>query len=228
MSDRWVRVPDLLSRLEDRELPLLSWGVVDGFLSQSEVDAAIERQLDIDAETPGVAFVGADEYLKRLLDTGLLHKLPDPPSRYRTRMGETLRLLRTLRQLWPPANLAAPGWWRNSNSLVADYRLRVAPRRYPRRSIGHAEAITELQATPGWSALHADVSSRIVGPHQLAKFQLQATSSILSALGSPHLTGRIITAGTGSGKTLAFYLPALLDIAASVGVARQGPHTLAL
>lgn len=228
MTDRWVRVPDLLSRLEDLELPLLSWGVVDGFLSQSDVDAAIQQQLDIDAETPGASFVSTDDYLKRLLDTGLLHKLPDPPSRYRTRLGETLRLLRTLRQLWPPTNLVTPGWWRNSNSLVADYRLRVAPRRYPRRSIGHSEAITELQDMPGWSALYADVLSRIVGPNQLAKFQVEATSSVLSALEFPYLTGRIITAGTGSGKTLAFYLPALLDIAATVGLARQGPHTLAL
>lgn len=228
MSDRWERVPDLLSRMEDLELPLLSWGVVDGFLSQSDVDAAIEQQLDIDAMTPGAPFVGANDYFKRLLDTGLLHRLPDPPARYRTRLGETLRLLRSLRQLWPPANPAAPGWWRNSNSLVADYRLRVAPRRYPIRSIGCAEAITELQSVPGWSAQHAEVLSRIVGLNQLAQFQLQAASSVLSALESPQLTARIITAGTGSGKTLAFYLPALLDIAINSGVTRQGPHTLAL
>lgn len=228
MTDRWERVPDLLSRLEDLELPLLSWGVVDGFLSQAEVDAAIERQLDIDAAVRGAEFVSAEEYLKHLLDTGLLHRLPDPPPRYRTRLGETLRLLRGLRQLWPPANSAAPGWWRNSNSLVADYRLRVAPRRYPDRSIPPAEAISELEAASGWSGLHAEVLGRIVGSNKLARFQVQATASVLSALESTQLTARIITAGTGSGKTLAFYLPALLDIAATANAPRQGPHTLAL
>ena len=49
-QDRWAGVPDLLSRLEDLELRLLSWGVVDGFLSAAEVDDAIEVQLDLDAD----------------------------------------------------------------------------------------------------------------------------------------------------------------------------------
>lgn len=179
--DPWASIADLLTRLEDLELPLLSWGVVDGFLSHADVEQAIDDQRLIDAGRTTAALPSGEEYLQHLLDTGLLHKLPDPSPRYRTRLGETLRLLRTLRQLWPPNDRTAAGWWRNSSTLVADYRLRVAPRRYPRRSITAAEAISDLAGTPDWSALHAEVLTRLVGGSLLANFQLHAASSILSA-----------------------------------------------
>jgi ATP-dependent helicase Lhr and Lhr-like helicase len=226
--DRWAGIADLLSRLEDLELPLLSWGVVDGFLSHADVEQAIDDQRIIDAGRIAAVLPSGEEYLQHLLDAGLLHKSPDPSPRYRTRLGETLRLLRRLRQLWPPNDPTAAGWWRNSSTLIADYRLRVAPRRYPHRSITAAEAISELAGTSEWTALHAAVLTRLIGGSLLANFQFQAASSILSALAGPAISARIITAGTGSGKTLAFYLPALLDIAATANKARTGPHTLAL
>lgn len=226
--DPWASIADLLSNLEDLELPLLSWGVVDGFLSHADVEQAIDDQRLVDAGLTNAALPTGEDYLQHLLDTGLLHKLPDPNPRYRTRLGETLRLLRTLRQLWPPNDRTAAGWWRNSRTLVADYRLRVAPRRYPRRSITAAEAISDLAGTPDWSAGHADALTRLVEESLLADFQVHAAASILSALAGPATSARIITAGTGSGKTLAFYLPALLDIAATADNARTGPHTLAL
>ena len=227
-DDRWAGVPGLLSRLEDLELRLLSWGIVDGFLSQNDVENTIDDQRDLDAKHPHADLLSTDDYLHHLLDQGLLHRLPESTPRYRTRLGETLRLLRTLRQLWPPNDPTAAGWWRNSSTLVADYRLRATPRRYPRRSITHTEAITELAGTSGWTALHADVLTRIITGSSLAKFQLHAASSILAALTGSAVSARIITAGTGSGKTLAFYLPALLDIAATADTPRTGPHTLAL
>ncbi|MGY1680619.1 protein DpdJ [Geodermatophilus sp. SYSU D01176] len=226
--DPWASTGDLLSRLEDLERPLLEWGVVDGFLDHADVEQAIDDQRLIDAGRTTGSLPSGDEYLQHLLDTGLLHKLPDSIPRYRTRLSETLRLLRTLRQLWPPNTPTAAGWWRNSSTLVADYRLRVAPRRYPRRSVTAADAISELAGASYWSPLHADVLTRLVGGSLLANFQVHAASSILSALAGSTMSARIITAGTGSGKTLAFYLPALLDIAATADAARTGPHTLAL
>ena len=226
--DRWAGVPDLLSRLEDLELRLLSWGIVDGFLSQADVEGAIDVQLDVDAARAEAGSPTIGEYLDHLIDAGLLHELPDSTPRYRTRLGETLRLLRNLRQLWPPRDASVPHWWRRSSALVADYRLRVAPRRYPRRSIAPAEAIEEFAGLRGWTDLHSDVLHRILDGKKLARFQVQATASIVAALSAPRVSARIITAGTGSGKTLAFYIPALLDIAASAGKPRTGPHTLAL
>lgn len=228
VMNRWSGVADLLTRLEDLELPLLAWGVVDGFLSQDEVESAIDAQLDFDARGTSTDLPSIQEYLDHLLDTGLLHRLPEATPKYRTRLGETLRLLRNLRQLWPPRDPSTPGWWRQASSLVADYRLRVGPRRYPRRMITAAEALTELQELPEWTEIHGDVLVRILGDSKLARFQVHATASILEAIRSAHFSARIVTAGTGSGKTLAFYLPALLDIAASWGAVRSGPHTLAL
>ncbi|WP_127817847.1 protein DpdJ [Microbacterium sp. CPCC 204701] len=225
--DPWRSVPDILSRLEDRELPLLSWGIVDGFLSERDVEDAIDAQLDIDAASPDASLHSSDDYLQHLLDTGLLHRIPDTVPKFRTRLAETLRLLRTLRQLWP-TDTAVPGWWRNSSPLVADYRLRVAPRRYPRREIGASEVVASLTTVPAWAPGSADVLNRVIGDGRLAKFQVDATKAILEGLDAPRLTARIVTAGTGSGKTLAFYIPAIIDIAATTDVKRSGPHTLAL
>ncbi|MCJ0978709.1 DEAD/DEAH box helicase [Rhodococcus sp. ARC_M12] len=221
-------MPDLLSRLEDKELRLLAWGVVDGFLSQSEVEDAIDVQLDKDAEEIEAELATVEEYLDYLLNHNLLHRLPESTPKYRTRLGETMRLLRYLRQLFPQKDTSSPGWWRHSRTLVADYRIKVGPRRYPRRETTPKAAIEELRSLTGWTDRHSDVFLRLVGNNKLARFQIHATESILSALGEPQLTGRIVTSGTGSGKTLAFYIPALLDIAATHGQKRSGPHTLAL
>ncbi|UQX87634.1 DEAD/DEAH box helicase [Jatrophihabitans telluris] len=225
-EDRWAGVPDLLTRLEDLELGLLSWGVVDGFLSASEVGEAIEAQLDLDAAR-GAVLLSNDQYLEHLLDVGLLHQLPEIKPRYRTRLAETLRLLRSLRQLLPKDQTKVD-WWRQSSPLVADFRLRVSPRRYPARSVTVTDLVGELEQLDGWTTAQTHVVRSVVGSDHSAKFQVQATRSILSALREPHPVGRIVTAGTGSGKTRAFYLPALLDIAATIDVARKGPHTLAL
>lgn len=227
-NERWVGVPDLLSRLEDLELPLLSWGVVDGYLSKEDVLRAINEQLDRDfQERPSATPLNEDEYLEHLLDTGLLHKVPDITAKYRTRLAEMLRLLRTLRQLLP-TDESQLGWWRHANALVADYRLRVSPRWYPERAITAEELIADLGNLDGWTDAHADVLRRVVDSKNLARFQVRAARSILDAMSDPHPAGRIVTAGTGSGKTLAFYLPAMLDIAGRSDVARTGPHTLAL
>ena len=158
-----------------------------------------------------------DQYLEHLLDAGLLHKLPETQPQYRTRLAETLRLLRNLRQLLPKDQTKA-GWWRQSSALVADYRLRVSPRRYPARSVAPDELIGELEQLDGWTEAQTTVARSIVGSDDSAKFQVHATRSILSALRDPNPAGRIVTAGTGSGKTRAFYLPALLDIAANIDV----------
>ncbi|WP_045820825.1 protein DpdJ [Williamsia herbipolensis] len=224
----WKGDSNLLSRLEDLELKLLSWGVVDGFLSQSDVESAIDIQLDLDAEDLQADLATGEEYLEHLLTDGLLHRLPETTPKYRTRLGETIRLLRHLRQLFPQKDTSSPAWWRHSSPLVADYRIKVGPRRYPRRAITPSEAIDDLVGLPSWTDLHEDVFKRLVVDNYLARFQVDATKSILSATKAPQLTARIVTSGTGSGKTLAFYIPALLDIASTAGQKRTGPHTLAL
>lgn len=227
-NDLWAGLPDLLSRLEDLELPLLSWGVVDGFLSEAEVRRSINDQLDEDVRNrPLGPWPTEDEYLSQLIASGLLHQIPGDEANYRTRIAETLRLLKMLRQLLP-RDVNVPAWWRKAPALVADYRLRVAPRWYPERTVDQASLEAKLGDLPTWSDESGDVLGRIVGDRRLAAFQARATESILAALSQQGTAGRIITAGTGSGKTLAFYLPALIDIARRADEQRNGPHTLAL
>lgn len=222
----WQGVPDLLSRLEDLELPLLSWGVVDGYLNQDEVESAIEAQLDADriAKRP---YLDVKDYLDHLLERRLLFRLPESEPRYRTRLAETLRMLRYLRQLFPGSEGKA-FWWRHFSPLISDYRIRVAPRRYPHRAHSAADVIAKLADVPGWDDRKAQLVRSMVGERQLADFQVSATRSVLSSLGHFDASATIVTAGTGSGKTLAFYLPALIDIAASASAKRSSPHTLAL
>ncbi|GAW49256.1 DEAD/DEAH box helicase domain protein [Nocardioides sp. PD653] len=221
------RLGDLLSRLEDLELPLLAWGVVDGFLSEDDVIKAIDEQRIAEFAAGSTEVPAAEEYLEVLVDRGLLFRQPTGDPRYRTRFAETLRLLRLLRQLWPPKDTNADGWWRAYAPLVADYRLRVSPRRYPKRELDADQVAGVLQASLNWGTEQDAMLRRLVGASKLAPFQLRATASVLAAVAAERPTARIVTAGTGSGKTLAFYLPALLDLAAGGG-RRRGPHTLAL
>lgn len=221
------RLGGLLSRLEDLELPLLAWGVVDGFLSEDDVIRAIDEQRIVEFAAGRTDVPSPEEYLEVLVDRGLLFRQPTGDPRFRTRFAETLRLLRLLRQLWPPRDTNADGWWRSYAPLVADYRLRVSPRRYPKRELDVDQVATTLQTSVDWSAEQDAMLRRVVGTSKLAPFQFRATESVLAAIAAERPTARIVTAGTGSGKTLAFYLPALLDLAAG-GERRRGPHTLAL
>lgn len=228
MDERWARIPDILTTLEDLELPRLSWGVVDGFLSEAEVQEVLGDQVtaDVHSGQPGPT---ADEYLDRLISMGLVHPVSDAAQpRYRTRLSEGLRLLRRLRQLWIPHDRNTPGWWRSGALLVSDYRLRVAPRRYPRRETDVPELLTRLSRSSTWAAPAEAVVKALVGARRLARFQVDAAESILDAIPTGRTIGRIVTAGTGSGKTLAFYLPALVDIALHRPPAAKTPHTLAI
>src|SRR5262245_13390689 len=114
----------VLDALEDRELPLLSWGITTGALAHDEVTTLIDDMIDdgrIDA-------LRAADVIEQLLAGGLLMRMPNTsPPRYRTRLAETLRLTAQLRQLFVPANITSPvaRWWDRGRPLVADYRLHV-------------------------------------------------------------------------------------------------------
>jgi hypothetical protein len=220
---------ELLNLLEDLELPSLQWGVTTGMLSKDEVLEVIARFMtdhpgDFDDKEP-------DEILEELVDKALLFEVPaQSPRRYRTRMAETLRLTTRLRQLFPPQDLADPpaNWWAARPTLVADFRLHVAPRTYPKRSVPVAQALGELAGLPGWTQVQGDVAAAQVNGRDLARFQVDASTEIFRALGEKRTRGVIIGAGTGSGKTLAFYLPAFAALAPGLLQGRHQLHTLAL
>ncbi|MCG8917388.1 DEAD/DEAH box helicase [Actinokineospora sp. PR83] len=225
-----VFVGDLLNELENRELPLLSWGVTDGALSQDEVVESIETALATHPRSPGD--LPGSQVLQHMLTRGLLTLIPgsNPPA-YRTRMAEALRLMAHLRQLFHSAKTDADSspWWQQGRPLVADYRLHVSNRRYPKRDIDLDSAMAELSKTPGWDAVAETTTRSQVGSRALARFQVDATSAVLTALRSGRVRGVVIGAGTGSGKTLAFYLPAITAIRQSTsGSSNRRVHTLAL
>lgn len=220
---------DLLNTLEDLELPLLSWGVTNGTLAHDEVLETIEHYLSAYRGSDG--YIEPEEVLQTLLRAALLFRIPrSSPARYRTRLAETVRLLGQLRQLFGPGDLSHPParWWDRGRPLVADYRLHTAPRRYPRRDIPAGEALGELRHMPGWEQLHEDIAAAQIGDRDLARFQLDASRSILESVHGAHGRGVIIGAGTGSGKTLAFYLPAFAAMAQRALPGRFGTHTVAL
>ncbi|MEV5931903.1 protein DpdJ [Streptomyces sp. NPDC052079] len=218
-----------LTVLEDLELPLLSWGVTEGALARGEVLNVLWK---LAADDPEAAKFGGDGLLDSLKRHHLLFPLPDNPKRYRTRLAEGVRLTAALRQLFPPRGFK-PGasqlperWWEQGRRLVADYRLHVAERRYPKRNVPAAEAIAEMAQVPGWTDLHAKVARSQIGAYDLSRFQVDATKAVLHCLQATDSRGVVVSAGTGSGKTLAFYLP---DFAALVHDRRHNVvHTLAL
>ncbi|WP_326800522.1 protein DpdJ [Streptomyces sp. NBC_01788] len=197
-------------------------------MAHDEVVGALWKLAEND---PEAAEIGGEGLLASLEQRRLLFRLPGGPVRYRTRVAEGLRLAATLRQSFAPRN-HRPGsslpdrWWEQGRRLVADYRLHVAERRYPKRNIAADEAIAEMAQVPGWTDLHAEVARSQIGTYALSRFQVDATKAVLHGLQATDSRGIVVSAGTGSGKTLAFYLP---DYAALAHDRRRNAvHTLAL
>lgn len=222
---------ELLNRLEDLELPLLSWGVTEGALSEDDVVECIESVLSDHPKAP--ENVSPHDVLQEMRGLALIWKVPwpnDGPARYRTRFAESLRLTAGLRQLFRPrgdwADEAPNGWWRQGKRLVADYRLHTRHRRYPKRDISASSALEQLGTSPSWGNLQDRVAKAYLGEKSLAPFQLEATQTVFESLAhQDKSSGIIVGAGTGSGKTLSFYLPAFAAMAAH---APGKVHTLAL
>ena len=188
---------DLLEELDTRNL---AWGLVDESWTHDQVcDVLLERWPDRDADTLVTA----------LIDASLLVQLPRSwPSRYRTRMAESVRLFTRLRQLF------ARRPWQAGAPLVSDFRFLRRPRTFPRRDIDPATALDLLRGRAVSAPVLVEVQ-RVLGQRQLARFQIDATTAVLSALERGDDAGIVVGAGTGSGKTLAFYLPAMAALSAS-------------
>src|SRR5262245_49794411 len=112
---------ELLSRLEQAELALLSWGRVDGALTEAEVNEIAE----VVAGDRDVATRLVDDLVgwHLLLDVGQRDPL------YRTRFAESVRLMARNRQLLPRRS------WRAAPELVNDFRVLAQPRRFPKRDL---------------------------------------------------------------------------------------------
>ena len=224
-------IEKFLGELERNEARLLSWGVVDGFWEEDELESTAESFLE--REQGWSQFSDTYDFIDELVQQGLLFRLPvGSETRYRTRFAESLRLLARLRQLFPKHLRDANGW-QTSSTLVADFRLLLRGRKYPKRdrpALEVVEACLEDSSRLSFSSLQQASFRSMLGISeesegwQLGGFQLRSTLRILQA--AQHVlpvsdkgkypTGSVVCAGTGSGKTLAFYLPAFTHLVGMV------------
>ena len=220
---RDVLVRELLERLEGEETKLLSWGVVDGGFSATEVTDVAQGLV----EASGSEFT-ADDLWQELFDRRLLFSFREAGHEFlRTRMAEAVRLFAQLRQMFPNRP------WQLASTLVADYRFARRPRRYPRREIPPAKVLERLGAEVRLPPLRRQAIACLLRdgepePLSLAEFQYQATRRMLLDLEARTSRGLIIGAGTGTGKTLAFYIPALAHLAGLVERAAHWTKAIAI
>jgi hypothetical protein len=189
----------LLWRLEQEELRALSWGRVDGMMSDAELEALAAEEIVDRAERRRV--------LDELIDWHLVLDVGQHEAHWRTRFGESVRLLARNRQLTP----SRP--WRAAPALVNDFRVVARPRTYPRRDVSLQHFLDGLAGQyPLTDEERSALSSMLTantGPLRLAQFQVDAAQRIRDELLSARISATVVSAGTGSGKTKAFYLPAL-------------------
>ena len=207
----------VLDVVEQSEARLLSWGLVDGYMSRLEFHTIIDGLLDDPLAGAGVTFDNASDVIAVLIDRALVFAYEDDDgARYRSRMAETVRLSFRLRQLFPKH--AGPVLWQTAPTLVADFRFLWRRRTYPDRNKQASDALSAVEATTADPAARAALSTLLQSYGQsfaLAGFQVDATARIIGSFDG-RSSGTLVSAGTGSGKTLAFYLPALSRVAAHI------------
>jgi hypothetical protein len=199
-----------LDALEESDTRNLAWGLTDESWTREDLVHFLEQHCD-----------GADPQacIDELLAGNLLVQLPrEWPTRYRTRMSDSVRLFTRLRQLFP----GQP--WQSGARLVSDFRFLRRPRAFPERNLGAQKVLAHLREQELPAAILTQVE-RVLAGRELSRFQVSATSEIFSGLQSRIDRAIVVGAGTGSGKTLAFYLAALSQLAAA-GAA--GPRVIAI
>lgn len=207
-----------LDEIEQREAKLLTWGLVDGHVSASEIQVIIDSLLDDPTMGVGVSFYDASSVIAELIERALLFDIGEERgTRFRSRMAEGVRLLFRLRQLFPKHQ--GPTGWQTAPTLVADFRFIWRRRRYPRREIDPVAALSRIAPATSDPSARAALSALVesYGPDfKLAGFQVDAAARILGGFEKPQSIATLVSAGTGSGKTLAFYLPALSRVASHI------------
>jgi len=136
-------------------------------------------------------------------------------------MGETIRLLSRLRQLFPKHLESSNRRWQIAKPLVGDFRFMLRPRAVPQRTLTVSEILSRIEDSGQLSSLQKDVLNAVLSlpdgdSMQLASFQSRVAENILRQLRGGRRSGTIVCAGTGSGKTLSFYLPAFLAVSESI------------
>ena len=190
----------LLDEVEKLELVSLTWGYVDGSISQQEMLALASSVI-----SNSRAVVPPGDLVEALVEKLLLFEFQGSDGyRFRSRFAEGVRLVTRLKQLMP----GRP--WLSSPDLVSDYRIDARPRALPRRDIDLNQAMADFADLPAYDDLRRTLLEVFVGARQLSGFQVRAARAIMRLASRD--SGTVLTSGTGSGKTLAFYLPLVAEL----------------
>lgn len=125
---------------------------------------------------------------------------------FRSRIAETVRILRLLRQrFWGPQSLA------DAPLLVDDVRVEFRPRRRPNRAAAQLSEVIPSEVPSATAQAFLDA----VGFPTISRFQSEALRQIFACARrrNPDEESFIVAGDTGAGKTEAFLFPILLDIA---------------
>jgi hypothetical protein len=205
----------ILDLIEERETKLLVWGLVDGFITESELNDLISDQMDIALREGFDEFYESAPVVREMLYEKLIVEAQsNTESRvFRSRMAETVRLLQRLRQVFPKHAKRSNGWL-SAPSLVADFRFQRRQRKYPKRDIDKSKALEIINSFTKNPQLITAAKALIPNNtnFKISGFQLRSFERIIRSIEEGKARGTIVCAGTGSGKTLAFYLPALSSI----------------
>ncbi|WP_149361075.1 protein DpdJ [Lolliginicoccus suaedae] len=198
-TEQLAHLLDLIERAED---PLLSWGVVDGGLTEGELYELVEDWIRVSDVS-----LDADDVVDALVERRLVHTYIDRGSEYfRSRIGESVRLISRLRQMFLSSDAVSSRTWEGAATLVGGFRYMRRPRNYPDRAIDPRSMLEEIWPR---DCIRKKIAESLTEGINLSGFQDRATKQILAAIETRRSSGVIIGAGTGSGKTLAFYLPAM-------------------
>ena len=177
---------ELLSFLEGREARLLSWGFYDVSFRAAEIEAsfASHAPASLSGRWEPRRLLGEtlEQHFWLMADAGLLYRIEQGGNRFRTRFAEGVRLTARLRQMFN-ANQ-----WATAPTLVADIKLHLRLRLYPRQDQPAVECWGDLEA--GASRLdlqrdlfHALAHSREGSPMAFAGFQRRTFSRVFHAYG---------------------------------------------
>lgn len=213
-------VSALLNFIEEREQRLQNWGFYDVAFDAEEIEDLIAAEAPDSLREAWEGFAGEGVELPDVLTEmrrgNLLFQLPDSSGRVRSRFAEGVRLLAHLRQRFSHND------WATAPRLVADLKINLAPRRYPRLNITADEAWRLLAPNATQPLFQAAafraLSARPAGGNfTFAGFQARAFERIFRSYGAEEQSGTVVCAGTGAGKTKAFYVPAFTALAAELG-----------
>lgn len=213
-------VSALLNFIEEREQRLQNWGFYEVAFDTEELEDLIASEAPDALREAWDEFAGQGvelgDVLTEMRRVNLLHRVPDGSERVRSRFAEGVRLLAHLRQRFNHND------WATAPRLVADLKINLAPRRYPRVGITAEEAWQVLapnatQPQFQTAAFRALAARPAGGSFTFAGFQVRSFDRIFRSYGADEQSGTVVCASTGAGKTKAFYVPAFTALAAELG-----------